>query len=143
MQSLSTSQRPMKNTPEPPYFFQGEDNQDVRNWLTECEDYFDRNPTQWENHSHRIVFALGKTKGNKVAPFSEKYRKVMGGLRGYTQDPSYSTWERFRQEIIKRYIGIEEERRALDEMDKIIIRAESIHTFYSSKISTLRAASQE
>jgi len=77
MQSLSTSQRPIKNTAEPPYFFQGEDNQDVRNWLTVCEDYFDRNPTQWGNHSHRIVFALGKTKGNKLAPFSEKYRKVM------------------------------------------------------------------
>jgi hypothetical protein len=87
--------------------------------LTACEDYFDRNPTQWKNHSHRIVFALNKTKGNKVAPFSEKYRKVMGGIGGFTRDPDYSTWERFRQEIIKRYIGIEEERRALAEMDKI------------------------
>jgi len=122
MQSLSTSQRPIKNTAEPPYFFQGEDNQGVRNWLTACEDYFDRNPIQGENHSHRIVFGLGKTKGNKVAPFSEKYRKVMGGLGGYTQDPSYLPWERFRQEIIKRYIGIEEERQALEEIDKIIYK---------------------
>jgi len=113
MQSLSTCQRLTKNTAECPYFFQGEDNQDVRNWLTVCEDYFDRNPTQWVNHSYRIVFALGKTKGNKVAPFWEKYRKVIGGLGSYTQDPSYSTWERFRQEIIKRYISWEEERRAL------------------------------
>ena len=31
---------------EPPYYFQGEDNQDVGNWLKACEDYFDRNPTQ-------------------------------------------------------------------------------------------------
>jgi len=46
----------------------------------------------------------------------------MGGLGGYTQDSSYSTWERFRQEIIKWYIGIEEERRALEEMDKIIYK---------------------
>ena len=75
-----------------------------------------------ENHTHRIVFALGKTKGNKIAPFSEKYRKVMGGLGGYTRDPSYSTWERFRQEITKRYIGIEEERRALAEMDKVVYK---------------------
>jgi len=84
MQSLSTSQQPMKNTAEPAYFFQGEDNQEVRNWLTACEDYFDRNPTQWQNQSHHIVFALGKTKGNKGAPFWEKYRKVIGGLGGYT-----------------------------------------------------------
>jgi len=90
MQSLSTSQRPIKNTVESPYFFTGEDNQDVRNWLTAGKDYFDSNPTQSENHSHRIVFALGKTKGNKVAPFSETYRKVMGGLAGYTQDTSIS-----------------------------------------------------
>jgi len=44
------------------------------------------------------------------------------GLGGYTQDPSYCTWERFWQEIIKRYIGIEEERRAQEAMDKIIYK---------------------
>ena len=43
----------------------------------------------------------------------------MGGIGGFTRDLDYATWERFRQEIIKRYIGIEEERRALDEMDRI------------------------
>ena len=43
----------------------------------------------------------------------------MGEIAGFTRDPDYSTWERFRQEIIQRYIGIEEERRALAEMDKI------------------------
>jgi len=34
----------------------------------------------------------------------------MARLGGYTQDPSYSTWERFREEIIQPYIGLEEER---------------------------------
>ena len=71
------------------------------------------------NHSHHIVFTLGKTKGNKVAPFAEKYRKVMEGIGGFTSDPDYATWERFRQEIIKRYTGIAEVPRALDEMDRI------------------------
>ena len=122
MESLAVPVRPKKLIAESPYFFPGEDNQDVRNWLTACEDYFDRNPTQWENHTHRIVFALGKTKGNKIAPFSQKYRKVMSGLDGCTRDPSYSTWERFRQEITKRYIGIEEERRALGEMNKVVYK---------------------
>jgi len=122
MQSLSTSQRPTKNTAEPPYVFHGEDDQDVRNWLPACKDYFERNPTQWVKHSDRIVFALRKTKGNKVAPVSEKYRKVRGGLGGYNQDPSYSTWEGFRPEIIRWYIGIEDERRALEEMDKIVYK---------------------
>jgi len=119
LQQLSTPNRSIKNAAEPPYFFQSDDNQDVRNWLTACEDYFDRNPYQWENQSHRIVFTLGKTKGNKVAPFAEKYQKVMGGIGGFTRDPDYATWERFQQEIIKRYIGIEEERRTLDEMHRI------------------------
>ena len=91
MESLAVPTRPTKLIAEPRYCFQGEDNQDVRNWLMACEDYFDRNPTQWVNHTHRIVFALGKAKGNKIAPFSEKYRKVMGGLDGYARDPSYST----------------------------------------------------
>ena len=79
MESLAAPIRPAKLIAEPSYFFHGEDNQDVRNWLTACEDYFDRNPTQWQNHTHRIIFALGKTKGNKIASFSEKYRKVIGG----------------------------------------------------------------
>jgi len=82
---------------KPPYVFQGDDNQDVRNWLTAGEDYFDRNPFQWDNHSYGIVFALGKAKGNKVAPFAEKYRKVMGRIGGWTRDHNYATWERFRQ----------------------------------------------
>ena len=43
----------------------------------------------------------------------------MGGIGGFTRDPDYATWKRFREEIIKRYIGIEEERRALDEIDRI------------------------
>ena len=47
------------------------DDQDVRNWLTACEDYFDRNPQQWENHAYHIVILLGRTKGNKVALFAE------------------------------------------------------------------------
>ena len=119
LQQLGTQMRTVKNAAEPLYIFQGDDNQDVRNWLTTGEDYFDHNPQQWENHAHRIIFALGKTKGNKVVPFTEKYRKVMSGIGGFPRDPDYSTWERFRQEIIQRYIGIEEERRALAEMDKI------------------------
>jgi len=89
--SLSTSPRPAKNKAEPHYFFQGEDIQDSTNWLTASENYFNRNPTQWENNWHHIVVPLGKTKGNKVAPLLEKYRKVMGGLGGDTQDPSYFT----------------------------------------------------
>jgi len=119
LQQLSTPTQSMKNAAEAPYFVQGDHNQDVRNWLTACEDYFDRNPYQWENHSHRIVFALGNTKGNKVAPFAEKDQKVMGGIGGFTRDANYATWERFQQQIIRRYIGIEEERRALEEMDRI------------------------
>ena len=43
----------------------------------------------------------------------------MGEIGGFTKDPDYSTWERFWQEIIQRYIGIKQERWALAEMDKI------------------------
>jgi len=118
LQQLSTPNQSIKNATGPSYFFQGNDNQDVRNSLTACEHYFDRNPYQGENHWHRIVFELGKTKGNKVAPFAEKYRKVLEAIAGFTRYPDYATWERFRQEIIKRSIGFEEERRALDEMDR-------------------------
>jgi len=42
----------------------------------------------------------------------------MGGIGGFTRHPNDATWERVRKEIIKRYIGIEEERRAPEEMDR-------------------------
>ena len=57
-----------------------------------------------------MVLALGRTGCIKVQPFTEKYQEVIGGISGYTHDPDYSTWERFRQDIISRYVGIEEER---------------------------------
>ena len=47
---------------------------------------------------------------------------MIGGLGSYNQDLSYSTWERFWQEIINRYISIEGQRRHLAEMDKIIYK---------------------
>ena len=43
----------------------------------------------------------------------------MGGIGSFTSDPDYATWERFRQEIIKRYIRIKEEGQALAKMDRI------------------------
>ena len=46
----------------------------------------------------------------------------MGRLGGYTRDPSYSSWERFPQGITKLYIAIEEERRALEEMNKVVYK---------------------
>lgn len=75
MKSLAVPIRPTKLFAEPPYFFPGEDKQDIRNWLTACEDYFDQNPTECENHNHWIVFALGKTKVNKIVRFLEIYQR--------------------------------------------------------------------
>jgi len=46
LQQLSTPTRSIKNAAEPPHPFQADDNRDVRNWLTACEDHFDRNPYQ-------------------------------------------------------------------------------------------------
>jgi len=119
LERIGSSTRQIKNFAEPPYIVKGEDYPEVRNWLTACEDYFVRNPTQWVDHANRIVFTLRRTGSFKVQPFTEKYPKVMGGICGYTRDPDYSTWKRFRQEIISRYVGIEEEQRALEEIDKI------------------------
>ena len=62
IESLAVSIQPTKLFAEPRYFFPGEDKLGIRNWVTACEDYFDQNPTEWENHNHWIVFALGKKK---------------------------------------------------------------------------------
>ena len=45
----------------------------------------------------------------------------MGCLGGYTQDPSYSTWERVWQAIIKQYISIEDKLQALEEIEKVYL----------------------
>jgi len=90
---IGSSTRQTKNFAESPYIFKGEDNQDIRNWLTACEDYSLRNPTQWVYHAHRIVFALERTGSFQVQPFTEKSQKVMSSISGYTHDLNYSTWE--------------------------------------------------
>jgi len=46
----------------------------------------------------------------------------MGGIGGYTRNPEYSMWERFRQEVISRYVGSKEERWALEEIDKMVYK---------------------
>ena len=60
---VTTMARAMKTTAwktaEAPPIYRHAANQDVRVWPMACEDYFGRNPTQWEDEKERVIYALG------------------------------------------------------------------------------------
>ena len=80
-----TSKRPA----DPPNTFTNAGHEDVRFWLTRCQDYFDRNKLQWREEGDRIKFALGKMQGAKVTPFAIACRSQMIGEFGYTKQEGY------------------------------------------------------
>ena len=64
-----TSKRPA----EQPNTFTNAGHEDIRFWITRCQDYFDRNKLQWREEGDRIKFALGKMQGATVTPFAIAY----------------------------------------------------------------------
>jgi len=49
---------------------------------------------------HMILYAMSRTKGEKMAHFTNWYHFSMTGEEGYEKVAGLLYWERFRQEII-------------------------------------------
>ena len=108
-----------KNHAEPPPIFEAKKYENVKLWLISCEDFFNRNPRQWVKQKHMILYAISRTKGEKMAHFTSWYRLSMTGEEGYKKEAGLLYWERFRQEIISRYANTAEEREALQAMEAL------------------------
>ena len=80
-----TSKRPA----ELPNTFTNTGHEDIRFWITRCQDYFDRNKLQWREEGDRIKYGLGKMQGARVSHFAMAYRNQMTGELGYTTQDGY------------------------------------------------------
>ena len=110
-----TSKRPA----EPPNTFTNAGHEDIRFWLTRCQDYFDRNKLQWREESDRIKYTLGKIQGATVTPFAMAYRNQMTGELGYTRQEGYDRWEIFKEQVIRGFGPTHEDVKALQELYQI------------------------
>ena len=106
-----------KNYAEPPKFFEAEPHENVKLWLLSCEDFFHHNPQQWVEQKHRILYTMNRTKGKKIAHFTNWYRLSMTSEEGYQKEAGLLYWERFCQEIISKYANKSEDRQALQAMN--------------------------
>ena len=104
-----TSKRPA----EPPNTFMNAGHEDIRFWLSRCQDYFDRNKLQWREESDKIKYALRKMQGATVTPFAMAYRNQMTGELGYTRQDGYDRWEIFKEQVIRRFGPTHEDVKAL------------------------------
>ena len=110
-----TSKRPA----EPPNTFTNTSHEDVRFWLTRCQDYFDQSKLEWREEGDRIKFALGKMQGKTVTPFGMAYRNQMTWELGYTKQEGYKQWKIFKDQVIWRFGPINENVKALRELYQI------------------------
>src|SRR6201996_8470970 len=93
--------------------------EDIRLWLTRCQDYFDQNKLQWREEGNRIKYGLGKMQGATVTPFAMAYRNQMTGELGYTKQEGYDQWKIFKEQVIRRFGPTHEEVKALRELYQI------------------------
>ena len=54
-----------------------------------------------------------------MAPFAKWYRKSMNGTMGAEFIPELVSWERFSQEIIYKFQGMEQDRQAVGDIEKV------------------------
>ncbi|HEX3642441.1 MAG TPA: hypothetical protein VHV10_14210, partial [Ktedonobacteraceae bacterium] len=96
-----------------PYLFAGA-NQDIRDWILRCEDYFSRNPELWTADRDRIIFAIGRLQHNsKAQDFGTYYRRAMDGLEGITRVDENKYWITFVSAIKNRFLSSEEAAEAI------------------------------
>ena len=74
-----------KRPAEPPNTITNACHEDIRFWITRCQDYLDQNKLQWREEGDRIKYALGNMQGATVTPFTMAYRNQMRGELGYTK----------------------------------------------------------
>ena len=107
-----TSERPA----ETPNNFTNTGHEDVRFWLTRCQDDFDRNMLQWREEDDRTKYAVGKMQGVTITPFAMAYRNQMTGELGYTKLDRYDQWKIFKEQVIRQFGPTHENVNALREL---------------------------
>lgn len=96
-----------------PWRFAGDKGEDLRAWLMSCNDYFARNPEDWQQDRDKIIYAIGRTKDkSKAQDFGIQYRREMEGIDGFQRRPAYRYWTTFDITIRDRFLSVQEAQEA-------------------------------
>ena len=111
-----------------PYLFSGKD-QDIKDWLLKCQDFFGRNPETWASDQERIIYAIGQlTNNSKAQDFGTYYRRSMDGLEGIIRVDTHKYWVNFEKAIKDRFLSSEEMSQAIIKIDQLTYQKD-IHDF--------------
>jgi len=113
--AIANSGKRRADTPPP---FKNQKDQNIKLWLLQCEDYFERNPNQWTSDQDRIQYALGRIQGEDVSAFAFTYRNKMTGELGHLKIEGYEFWVAFKGKCILRFALTREGERSLALMTK-------------------------
>ena len=120
-----------------PYLFSGKD-QDIKDWLLKCQDFFGRNPETWVSDRERIIYAIGRLANNsKAQDFGTHYRRAMDGLEGIIRVDTHKYWANFEKAIKDRFLSSEETSQAIIKIDQLTYQKD-IHDFVA-KFKTYNA----
>ena len=91
-----------------PYLFSGND-QDVRDWLPKCQDFFARNLDSGTADQERIICTISRlTNNSKAQEFGTYYRRAMDGIEGITRVDTHKYWLNFETAIKAQFLSSEE-----------------------------------
>ena len=119
-----------------PWLYAGEFSENLRAWLLACEDFFNWNPSEWEEETDCIKYAIGRIKEKtKAHDFGISYRRSMEGLDGSPLRPLFKKWGKFKTEIQERFEPKEGAMLAKIEMDNLKYKGDI--SSYIDKIQSL------
>jgi hypothetical protein len=104
-----------------PWIYSADRKQDVRTWILACDDFFQRNPTQWVLDRDRIIYAISRMEhGSRAHDFGSYYRRTMDGIDGIPRVDTARYWTTFVSELKERFLSSEEAAEALISIQKLI-----------------------
>ena len=111
-----------------PNLFSGKD-QDIKDWLLKCQDFFGRNPETWESDREQIIYTIGRlTNNSKAQDFGTYHRCSMDRLEGIIRVDTHKYWANFEKAIKDRFLSSEETSQAIIKIDQLTYQKD-IHDF--------------
>lgn len=107
------------DTPAPdPWKYSGASKEDLREWLSLCEDYFVLRASKFKEEVNKVTWARFQVKeGSKAMQWATDYiRRMKDG------EHSFRSWDRFKEEIQSRFLSTQEGSEALSEMQRTVYR---------------------
>jgi hypothetical protein len=111
-------ERPFRQDATEPWEYLADKLEDLRVWITACEEYFQRNTWQWELDTDHIKYVIGRfKKPSRAQDFDTQYCREMDSTDGFIMRPAHLYWVTFVSAIKNRFLSSLEGQEAKNQMD--------------------------